>query len=380
MKEDALGMLLLGGGVSALVWGATRSPSTAVSPDPTSTAPGAWVFPVPSLGDRAAVISSPFKASAHLGVDIMFKRRDTRDLIAVYPPGTSNGTPLFFIPNDVPALAVSAGIVTFASNTPVGHTVIIQHPNGWTTYYTHLATLTVAKGQQVIGGQRLGTIGASPADGQHLVHLHFELWKGRTRATAIDPDAYLAAWPRLTTAHIPRAEAAVASRNDRRLIDLADCLTAGETIRSRSLSESVQGACSTDSRPRTRNGSLSTYRAVGERGEPYPEWVRALKGEAGVYVIRDAGTHDVLYVGSSAGRLYDTLTRHFQTWRRYKGFWRGQFAEGADPGLTYPRGSVEVAVRVTAPDDALDEEMRLIARLRPRDNQIGQPELEEAPF
>jgi hypothetical protein len=33
-----------------------------------------------------------------------------------------------------------------------------------------------------------------------------------------------------------------------------------------------------------------------------------------------------------------------------------------------------------SPDAALDEEARLIRRLRPRDNLIGQPELEEAPF
>jgi hypothetical protein len=101
--------------------------------------------------------------------------------------------------------------------------------------------------------------------------------------------------------------------------------------------------------------------------------VRALKGKAGVYMIRDAATREVLYVGSSAGRLYDTLTRHFQVWRRWKGFWKGQYGEGSDPGLTYPRGSVEVAVRLTSPTDSLDEEMRTIARLRPRDNQIGQP-------
>jgi hypothetical protein len=48
--------------------------------------------------------------------------------------------------------------------------------------------------------------------------------------------------------------------------------------------------------------------------------------------------------------------------------------------LTYDRDDVEVAVRLTSPSDALDEEMRLIARLRPRDNLLGQPELEEAPF
>jgi hypothetical protein len=70
---------------------------------------------------------------------------------------------------------------------------------------------------------------------------------------------------------------------------------------------------------------------------------------------------------------------HFH-WRRYKGFWRGQFAEGADPGFTYDRGSVEVAITLTTPDEAHDEERRTIRRLRPRDNQVGQPELEDAPF
>ena len=59
----------------------------------------------------------------------------------------------------------------------------------------------------------------------------------------------------------------------------------------------------------------------------------------------------------------------------------GQYAEGHDPGLTYERDSVEVAIRLTKPDDSLDEEMRLIARLRPRDNLIGQVEKAEAvPF
>ena len=77
---------------------------------------------------------------------------------------------------------------------------------------------------------------------------------------------------------------------------------------------------------------------------------------------------------SSASRSVTPSPRHFQTWRRFQGFWRGQYGEGADPGFTYPRAAVEVAVRLTSPDDALDEEMRVIARLRPRDNQIGQPD------
>jgi len=169
MTGDAVGMLVLGGAAaSALALGASRSRSTA---DLTPTTAGTWVFPVPSIGDRVAVISNEFKADAHLGVDLMFKRRDTRDVIAVYPPGSTSGSKWFFMPESVAALAASAGTVTFSAMTPQGNSVIVQHPNGWTTYYTHLATLAVRKAQAVAAGQVLGTIGASPKDSAHLSHL-----------------------------------------------------------------------------------------------------------------------------------------------------------------------------------------------------------------
>jgi hypothetical protein len=135
-----------------------------------------------------------------------------------------------------------------------------------------------------------------------------------------------------------------------------------------------------------RNASL-TYRPIGASGEPYPEWLRALAGKSGVYIIREIqrdGSTEVVYVGqSSTGRLYQTLTRHFQTWRRAKKFWTGQYtgSQSHDPGLTYDRDRVTVAVRVVPAARALAEEARLIARLRPRDNLIGQPDdEEEAPF
>lgn len=344
--DNTFGVVLLGGSIAAastLALQRSRRHSALVS----STT---WVHPVPSLdnGRRLAVISNDYrartsdkgKAREHLGVDLMYRRRDARDLIAAFPVGTAGGSSLFFMPENIPALAASAGVVAFAGMTPVGNTVIIQHPNGWSTYYTHLAALSVRQGSTVPAGQTIGTIGASPEDAEHLRHLHFELWKGATR-TPVDPSPFLAAWSRTRIENLERV-APVA----------------------------------------LRNRATSSYRPVGDRGDAYPEWVRALKGKAGVYIIRDADTHEVLYVGSSAGRLYDTLTRHFQIWRRWKGFWKGQYGEGADPGLTYPRSKVEVAVRLTSPSDALDEEMRTIARLRPRDNQIGQPVAadEEVPF
>jgi hypothetical protein len=131
--------------------------------------------------------------------------------------------------------------------------------------------------------------------------------------------------------------------------------------------------------PALRNASLS-YRPIGNTGERYPDWIRALRGRSGVYVIRERqrdGSNPIVYVGEShAHRLYQTLTRHFQTWRRAKKFWAGQYtgSQSHDPGLTYDRARCTVAVRVLSPERAMNEEGRLIARLRPRDNLIGQPE------
>lgn len=351
--DDAIGTLLLGGTVAAagaLAWHARKLASDGDS-EPTMTAAAAWIYPVPSLDGRVPVTSNEFRAHdstdskerQHLGVDLMYRRRDARDLIAALPAGSPGGTPLFFMPENIPALAAAAGKVTSAGMTPVGNAVVVHHTNGWATYYAHLATLSVQTGVDVVAGQKLGTIGASPQDPAHLRHLHFEMWPSGLRAIAVDPDRYLGAWSRTEIAW-PSSTTLVASAG-------------------------------------LRNRGRSPYRAVGESGEPYPDWVRSLRGKSGVYVIREIGG-PIVYVGSSIGRLYATLTRHFQSWRRFKGYWRGQYAEGADPGLTYKRNTVEVAIKLTTPGDAHDEEMRTIRRLEPRDNQLGQrePELDAAPF
>ena len=66
-----------------------------------------------------------------------------------------------------------------------------------------------------------------------------------------------------------------------------------------------------------RNASRS-YRPIGASGR-YPDWIRALRGKSGVYLIRERqrdGSNPVVYIGEShADRLYQTLTRHFQTVR-----------------------------------------------------------------
>jgi murein DD-endopeptidase MepM/ murein hydrolase activator NlpD len=206
----------------------------------------------------------------HGGVDLMFARLPSD----TFKAGTPNASKLFVMPDGLPAVAASDGVVWSAMQTPQGFAIVIDHkPTRVATFYTHLAKLLVApagpgkSNERVRAGQPIGLIGASPLDAEHLKHLHFEVWLGGPN-DRIDPSALMRAWE---TVADPNALVA-------------------------------------------RNAGF-VYRPVGSPGEAYPDWVRALKGEAGVYVIRDAESGEIVYVGSSSGRLYDTLTRHFQTVR-----------------------------------------------------------------
>jgi Peptidase family M23 len=324
---------LVGGGVVAYAWSRHRAHAPRASaPTLATPLPGRWVWPVPRWSGRAPAISDGFGMRGngvhHNGVDLMFARATADTLRA----GTPNGTAHFVMPDGMRAIAASDGVVWSAMQTPRGFAVVIDHgPAKVATFYQHLEKLLVTptakakSGERVRAGQPIGIIGADPLDGEHLKHLHFELWLGGPN-DAIDPAPVMRGW---------------------NVVDDPSALVA-------------------------RNAGFA-YRPIGASGDPYPDWVRALKGKAGVYVIREIATREIVYVGSSSGRLYDTLTRHFQTWRRFKGFWRGQYAEGHDPGLTYKRDRCEVAIRFTSASASLDEEMRVIARLKPRDNVIGQP-------
>ena len=294
-----------------------------------------FVWPVPAWQGRPPSISdgfhSPRSHGRHNGVDIMFDRLPT-DAFRV---GSPNGSRAFVMPDGIAALAAADGELWSAMSTQHGFAVVIDHkPLPFATFYTHLERLFVPPTnpgskpkRKIRAGEPLGIIGYSPLDAAKLKHLHFALWRGGP-ADAIDPAGAMKSWR-------------------------------------------IAGT-------KPRNAGL-IYRPVGAPREPYPQWVRDLRGESGVYIIRERDSREIVYVGSSVRRLYDTLTRHFQTWRRWKGFWKGQYGEGHDPGLTYDRDSVEVAVRITRADDALDEESRLIQRLRPRDNLIGQP-VDDVPF
>jgi hypothetical protein len=367
MKDDAISVPLVAlGAAGALALASILRPraaraatgSTAPGPEvPIATSPTGSTAPLFDFGRplpadvRAVVTSGWLEARGdrlHRGLDI--------------PAAT--GTPI---------LAIDHGIVTRAvtvDRSDAGRWVAVLHPSGVTSRYLHLDRVLVVVGQTVQRGDSIGTCGATGnARGPHL---HLDL--------------------RMPAAMLPVIERAIGRPRPgwgAEMKPFGHSIPGEPWVPVDAYTQSVRRDAEEAAVPlrdpsAPRNGSL-VYRPVGQRGEAYPEWLRRVRGQSGVYVIRERdrdGDPIVVYVGSSsAHRLYETATRHFQHWRRWKGFWRHQFTEGHDPGLTYDRASVEVAVRVTPPSEALDEEARLIDRLRPRDNILGQPDaIEEVPF
>jgi len=104
------------------------------------------------------------------------------------------------------------------------------------------------------------------------------------------------------------------------------------------------------------------FRPVKE-GRTVADWVKALKGRSGVYIVRERGFMGaVIYVGEShTGRLYATLLRHFQHWK------------GPTAGPTFPVSQVEVAVVRTPANKALETQNAIIAEYEPRLNVAGKP-------
>ena len=94
-------------------------------------------------------------------------------------------------------------------------------------------------------------------------------------------------------------------------------------------------------------------------GEDWPEWIRELTDQSGVYIIRAADTGRILYVGEShTGRLKKTVLRHFQAW------------SGKTAGKRYNRSEVEIAIVPTKPAKAVTAQNALISQLDPRDNTL----------
>ena len=96
-----------------------------------------------------------------------------------------------------PIIAHTAGRVVFCQtgkknakgstgNASYGNCVRIEHEDGYSTLYAHLATVSVKLGDTVKQGQVIGTMGDS--GNAYGIHLHFEVRKDNAR---IDPTPYI---------------------------------------------------------------------------------------------------------------------------------------------------------------------------------------------
>lgn len=74
---------------------------------------------------------------------------------------------------DIVVAAAGGTVVTVTDlgGTSYGKYVVIDHGNGWKTYYAHLNSFSVSVGTHVSQGQRIGTVGSTGGStGPHLHH------------------------------------------------------------------------------------------------------------------------------------------------------------------------------------------------------------------
>lgn len=76
-----------------------------------------------------------------------------------------------------PVYPMAPGIVTSVGTDPLGGNVVnVQHANNVRTYYAHLATAKVQKGDKVGYDTVLGTVGDTGNAKGTVPHCHFQVW------------------------------------------------------------------------------------------------------------------------------------------------------------------------------------------------------------
>ncbi|MBQ4287101.1 MAG: peptidoglycan DD-metalloendopeptidase family protein [Bacteroidales bacterium] len=102
-------------------------------------------------------------------------------------PVQHNGLDLL-MPQGTDVFSTASGTVTEVehSRQGQGNVVALDHGNGWVTRYSHLADISVSRGQKVPKGKKIGTVGMTGSS--FAPHLHYEvIFNG----TYCDPVCYL---------------------------------------------------------------------------------------------------------------------------------------------------------------------------------------------
>jgi len=84
----------------------------------------------------------------------------------------------YSVVNGTPVISPGKGTVRETGNSPFyGNYVIVDHTNGLTTVPMHLSTISVQAGNQVLGGDVLGTSGNTGTAAAGAYHLHESVFK-----------------------------------------------------------------------------------------------------------------------------------------------------------------------------------------------------------
>lgn len=77
-----------------------------------------------------------------------------------------------------PVYPLAPGVVSNVGTDPMGGNVVnVAHDGGVKTYYAHLSTANVQKGDKVNTNTILGTVGNTGNASHTVPHLHFQVWK-----------------------------------------------------------------------------------------------------------------------------------------------------------------------------------------------------------
>ncbi len=142
---------------------AEKVPATAPNNSKQTPAPGT---PPPDSGYQAPIKGS-WKNSGDFSPGVATDARHQKGHNGI-DMRASGGTSVY---------PIAAGIVTNVGTDPMGGNVVnIKHDKGIATYYAHLGTTQVQKGQNVTKDTVIGTIGDSGNAKGTFPHCHFQVW------------------------------------------------------------------------------------------------------------------------------------------------------------------------------------------------------------
>ncbi len=155
------------------------------------------VFPMPAINGQPPILL--LFDHADPGVEIAYEKTPSPDGPRVRL--TTRETSLYWIPSLMPVFAVSEGRIVYARKHTDGQALIVEHRNGWATYYSRLERMFVRptddgsrRETRVNAGDILGYIGTS----RHgpLAPLRFELWRCNRAKDydPVDPIRYMHRW------------------------------------------------------------------------------------------------------------------------------------------------------------------------------------------